>query len=134
MHTHTNPHKHRQSLHTYGKGAKAASVGGSVTSTRDDKRQFSSRHHMTLCTRRGWMEIHGWSEGERDCVLGLKLAMIPPQGFARTCRVRANTHACTQAHTCIHTHTHICIHTHTLRHDFTLLSPSLHLLTCTFHN
>lgn len=131
-HTHMNPHKHQQSLHTYGKGAKAASVGGSVTSTRDDKRQLSSRHHMTLCTRGGWMEIHGRSEGGRDCVLGLKLAMIPPQGFARTCRVRANTHACTQAHTCRHTHTRM--HTHTLGHAFTLLSPSLHLPTCTSHN
>lgn len=95
--------KHRQSLHTDTKKANSVSVGGSVTSTRDDKRQFSSRHRMTLCTCRGWMEIHGWRERERDCVLGLKLAMIPPPRFCKdmqsTCK-----------HTCMHktnTHTYI---------------------------
>lgn len=53
----------------------------------------------------GWRSMGG--ERERDCVLGLKLAMIPPQGFARTCRVRANTHVCTQQeHTRSDTHIH----------------------------
>ena len=104
----SNTHKHRQSLHTYTKKAKAVWVGGSVTSTRDDKRQFPSHHHMTLCTCNGWMELRGWREGERDCVLGLKLAMIPPPRFCKdmesTCK-----------HTCMHTtstHKHIHIYSH----------------------
>lgn len=45
--------------------------------------------------------MEGEREGGRDCVLGLKLAMIPPQGFARTCRdcVHVRLHR-EQVHTC----------------------------------
>lgn len=100
----TRVHTQTQSLRSHRKKAEEVSVGGSVAPTRDDKRQLSSRHCVTLCTCKGWMEIHGWGERERgrDCVLGLKLAMIPPQGFTRTCRVRVNTcmhRTSTQTHT-----------------------------------
>lgn len=48
--------------------------------------------------RDGWRSVNGRGG---DCVLGLKLAMIPPQGFARTCRDCANTHVHTEkVHTC----------------------------------
>lgn len=105
--THTITHTHRQSLHTHTKEVKAVSVDGSITSTRDDKRQFSSRHRVTLRMEDGWRSMGGeW--GRRECVLGLKLAVILPSRFCKdiqsTCK-----------RTCVHI-TNICAqsepHTH----------------------
>lgn len=116
---------HSNTLHTYTNKAKAVSVCGSVTSTRDDRCQFSSHHHMTLCTCRGWMEIYGWKEGERDFVLWLKLATIPLPRFCKDMQCTCK-HVCTvkehgRAHTQADTHLHI------------LYPPLFHLLTCSFH-
>lgn len=92
-------HTQTQSLHTHTKEVKAVSVDGSITSTRDDKRQFSSHHHMTLCMEDGWRSMDG-ERGRRVCVLGLKLAVIPPPRFCKdiqsTCK-----------RTCVHI-TNIC--------------------------
>lgn len=62
----TRVHTQTQSLRSHRKKAEEVSVGGSVAPTRDDKRQLSSRHCVTLCTCKGWMEIHGWGERERE--------------------------------------------------------------------
>lgn len=82
-------HRTRESLNIYSKKAEAAWVGGSITSTRDDKCQFSSCHHLTPL-HRGWMEIYEWRTAGCYGVLELKLALSPPSRFRkdiqRTCK------------------------------------------------
>lgn len=82
-------HRGKELSNMYTEKAKAASVGDSVTSTRDNKCQFSSCHHVTPL-HGGWMGIHEWSLVGRLCRLWLKLAMSPPSRFCkdilRTCK------------------------------------------------